>query len=73
MIQRFCYHDGNMYIVDHVVRLDKTVPFKPFVYVGECEVSMHLQPSSKIKTFIITNPHIMHLDEAVSKYPEMFI
>lgn len=73
MIVRYCYHEGNLYVVDHVVRLDKMMPFKPFVYVGECEVTMHTQDRSIGSTYVIDSPYIMHKDEAVEKYPEFFI
>ena len=73
MITRYCYYEGTMYIVDHIIRLDKSAPFNPFVYVGECEATMHAQGKSIGATYIIDSPYIMHLDEAVDKYPEFFI
>lgn len=73
MTTRYCYHNNNMYVVDHVVRLDKYEPFKPFIYKGMCEVSMHLQGSNRICIYELDNPVILNKEQAVGMYPEFFI
>jgi len=73
MTTRYCYYNSNMYVVDHVVRLDRHEPFKPFVYKGKCEVSMHLQGSRQIHVYELVNPVILNKEQAVKIYPEWFI
>lgn len=73
MITRYCHYNNNLYIVDHIVRLDKHEPFKPFVYKGMCEISMHLQGAKYIHVYELDSPVILNKEQAVVIYPEFFI
>ena len=73
MMERYCYYNNEMYVVDQVIRKSSTIPFKPFEYRGLCEVYMHLQGRSKITMHTIVDPLIMAKDIAVNKFPEFFV
>ncbi len=73
MTTRYCYYDNNMYVVDHVVRLDKHEPFKPFVYKGMCEVTMRAQGARLSAVYELDSPVILRKEQAVGIYPEFFI
>ena len=73
MMERYCCYNSNMYVVDHVIRKDGTIPFEPFEYRGLCEVYMHLQGKNKIAMYKIVDPMIMTKDIATARYPEFFI
>lgn len=62
-----------MYVVDHAVRLDKHELFKPFVYKGMCEVTMHAQGSRLSAVYELDNPVILNKEQAVEIYPEFFV
>jgi hypothetical protein len=73
MTERFLVHYGEMYIVDHIVRLDASYPFTPFVYRGLCEVSMHRQGSRTTIIQVVDAPQVLSHEQAIQLYPEFFI